>query len=84
MTAYPSQTWMTLGLLCIALWDSQSWPDVIQPGFEPGTVVMLLALRSLITNISEDEILSLCPLFDAVVLGWLTLHEASRHSDHQN
>jgi hypothetical protein len=45
MTAYPSQTRMTLGQLCTALWDSQSWPDVIHPGFEPGTVVKPLALR---------------------------------------
>ena len=36
---------MTLGQLCAALWDSQSRLDVIQPGFEPGTVVMHLALR---------------------------------------
>ena len=26
-------------------WDSKSQLDVIQPGFEPGTVVTLLALR---------------------------------------
>uniref|UniRef100_A0A4W5LGP4 Nuclear receptor coactivator n=1 Tax=Hucho hucho TaxID=62062 RepID=A0A4W5LGP4_9TELE len=39
MTAYPGQTWTTLGQLCAALWDSQSRPDVIQPGFEPGTGV---------------------------------------------
>ena len=46
MTAYPGQTsWMTLGQLCAALWDSQSQPGVIQPGFEPGTVVTPLALR---------------------------------------
>ena len=47
MTAYPSQTltWTTPGKLCTALWDSQSLPDVIQPGFKPGTVVMPLALR---------------------------------------
>ena len=36
---------MTLGQLCAALMYSQSRPDVIQPGFEPGTVVMSLALR---------------------------------------
>ena len=34
-----------LGQLCSALWDSQSRLDVIQPGFEPGTVVTSLALR---------------------------------------
>jgi hypothetical protein len=45
MTAYPGQTRTTLGQLCAALWDSQSRLDVIQPGFEPGTVVMPLALR---------------------------------------
>jgi hypothetical protein len=45
MTAYPGQTWMTLGQLCATLWDSQSQPDVIQPGFETGTVVTPLALR---------------------------------------
>ena len=37
-------TWTTLGQLCAALWDYQSQPDVIQPGFEPGTVVTHLAL----------------------------------------
>ena len=45
MTAYTGQTRTTLGRLCTALWDSQSRPDVIQPRFEPGTVVMPLALR---------------------------------------
>ena len=45
MTAYPGQTRTTLGQLCAALWDSQSRPDVTQPGFKPGTVVMHLALR---------------------------------------
>jgi hypothetical protein len=45
MTAYPSQTRTTLGQLCAVLWDSQSWPDVIQPGIEPGTVGTPLALR---------------------------------------
>uniref|UniRef100_A0A4W5L908 Arachidonate 5-lipoxygenase-activating protein n=1 Tax=Hucho hucho TaxID=62062 RepID=A0A4W5L908_9TELE len=39
MTAYPGQTQSTLCQLCAALSDSQSCPDVIQPGFEPGTVV---------------------------------------------
>uniref|UniRef100_A0A8C7WGZ5 ADP-ribosylarginine hydrolase n=1 Tax=Oncorhynchus mykiss TaxID=8022 RepID=A0A8C7WGZ5_ONCMY len=34
-----------LGQLCSAFWDSQSQPDVIQPGFEPGTVVSPLAQR---------------------------------------
>ena len=34
-----------LGQLCAALWDSQSWPDVIQPGIKPGTVVTPLSLR---------------------------------------
>ena len=45
MTAYPGQTRTTLGRLCAALWDSQSRPDVIQPGFEPGTVATPLALK---------------------------------------
>jgi hypothetical protein len=36
---------MPLGQLCAALWDSQSWPDVVEPGFKPGTVVTTLALR---------------------------------------
>ena len=36
MTAYTGQTRMTLGQLCAALWDSQSHPDLIQPGIEPG------------------------------------------------
>ena len=45
MTAYPGQTRTTLGQLCATLWDSQSRPDVIQPGFKPGTVVTPLALR---------------------------------------
>jgi hypothetical protein len=26
MTAYPGQTWTTLGQLCATLWDSQLWP----------------------------------------------------------
>jgi hypothetical protein len=34
-----------LGQLCTALWESQSRPDVIQPGIEPGTLVTPLALR---------------------------------------
>jgi hypothetical protein len=46
MTVYPGQTRTTLGQLCAALWDSQSQPDVIQPGFESGTVVTPLVLRS--------------------------------------
>ena len=45
MTAYSGQIRMTLGQLSAALWDSQSLPDVIQPGFEPGTIVTPLALR---------------------------------------
>ena len=45
MTTYPGQTQTTLGQLCSALWDSQPRPDVIQPGFEPRTVVTPLALR---------------------------------------
>ena len=45
MTAYPGQTRTTLGQVYHALWDSHSQPDVIQPGFEPGTVVTPLALR---------------------------------------
>ena len=32
MTAYPGQTWTTLGQLCPALWDSRLRPVVIQPG----------------------------------------------------
>ena len=42
MTAYPGQTLTRtmLGQLCAALWDSQS-----QPGIEPGSEVMPLALR---------------------------------------
>ena len=35
MTAYPGQIRMTLGQLCA----TQSWPDVIHPGFEPGSSV---------------------------------------------
>jgi hypothetical protein len=47
MTAYPGQTLTrtTLGQLCAALWDSQSQSVVIQPGIEPESVVMPLALR---------------------------------------
>ena len=37
-----NQKWANCAL---ALWDFQSRPDVIQPGFEPETVVMPLALR---------------------------------------
>ncbi|XP_052354910.1 dachshund c [Oncorhynchus keta] len=32
----PGQTRTTLGQLCATLFDSQSRPDLIQPGFEPG------------------------------------------------
>jgi hypothetical protein len=32
MMAYPDQSRTTLGQLCAALWDSQSQPDVTQPG----------------------------------------------------
>ena len=45
MMAYPGQTLTTAGQLYTALWDSQSQPVVIQPGIEPGSVVMPLALR---------------------------------------
>ena len=45
MTAYPGQTQTTLGQLCTALRDSRSRPDVIRPGFEPGTVVTPRAPR---------------------------------------
>ena len=45
MMAYPGQTWMTLGQLHATLRDSQSQADVMQPGFEPGTAVIHLALR---------------------------------------
>ena len=45
MTAYPGQTWTTLGQLCATLWDSQSRSDVMQTGFEPDTVLTPLALR---------------------------------------
>jgi hypothetical protein len=45
MTAYPVQMQTTLKQLCAALWDSQSRLYVMQPGFEPGTVVTPLALR---------------------------------------
>ena len=39
MMAYPGQTLTltTLGQLCAALWDSQSWPGIV-----PGSVVMPL------------------------------------------
>jgi hypothetical protein len=45
MAAYPGQTWTMLGQLCAVLWDSQSRPDVIQPGTEPVNVVTSLAPR---------------------------------------
>ena len=45
MTAYLGQPRTMLGQLCAPLWESQSQPDVIQPGFEPGTVVTPLAPR---------------------------------------
>jgi hypothetical protein len=45
MTAYNGKTQTTLSQLWAPLWDAQSQPDVIQPGFEPGTVVIPLALR---------------------------------------
>ena len=41
----PPLTQTTLGQLRAALWDSQSWPAVIQPGIEPGSVVTPPALR---------------------------------------
>jgi hypothetical protein len=46
MLAYPGQTLTrtTLGQLFATLWDSQSRLVVIQPGIEPGSVVMPLAL----------------------------------------
>ena len=48
MTAYPDQTLTRtmLGQLCSVLRDSQSRPLVIQPGFEPGSVVTPLALET--------------------------------------
>ena len=45
MTAYQGQTRLALGQSCAALFDSHSQPDVMQPGFEPGTAVMPLALK---------------------------------------
>ena len=45
MMADTGQTIRTLGQLCAALWDSQTWLVVIQPGIEPGSVVTPLALR---------------------------------------
>ena len=45
MTAYPGKTRTTLGKLCDALWEFQSRPVVIQPGIEPGSVVMPPAMR---------------------------------------
>ena len=45
MTAYPGQTLTTLGQLCAALLDSQSWPVLIQPRTKPRSVVMPLVLR---------------------------------------
>ena len=45
MTAYPGTIRTMLGQLCTALWNSLSRLDVIQPEFEPGTVVTPLALR---------------------------------------
>ena len=42
MTAYPETTMCQLSAI---LWDSESRPDVIQPGIEPGTVVTPLALK---------------------------------------
>jgi hypothetical protein len=36
---------MMLSQLCAVLWDSQSQLIVIQPGIEPGPVVMPLTLR---------------------------------------
>ena len=64
MTAYPSQTLTTLGQLCAALWDSQSQPDVMQPGFEPGTAVTPLALRCSVLDTREllkFSVRAVCP-----------------------
>jgi hypothetical protein len=44
MTAYPGQTRTMLGQFCASLWDSQSWPDMTEPGFDPGTIVTPLSL----------------------------------------
>ena len=50
-----------LGQLCSTLWDSQSRPDVIQPGIEQGTLVMLLALRnSAFDHCPTQECLHVC------------------------
>ena len=49
MTAYPSQTRMSWAN-CAVLWDSQSQPVVIQPGFESGTVVTPLAPRCIVLD----------------------------------
>uniref|UniRef100_A0A8C7LSZ9 phosphatidylinositol-3,4,5-trisphosphate 5-phosphatase n=1 Tax=Oncorhynchus mykiss TaxID=8022 RepID=A0A8C7LSZ9_ONCMY len=40
----PKEAPTTLGQMWTSLWDSQSQPDVMQPGFKPGTIVMLFAL----------------------------------------
>ena len=42
---YNDGTRTTLGQLCTALWDSQSQPDMVQPGIEPGTILTPFSLR---------------------------------------
>jgi hypothetical protein len=53
MTAYPGQTRTTLGQLWSALWDSQSLPDVMQPGScNPlGWLCCLISLTSDLLNL---------------------------------
>jgi hypothetical protein len=68
MTAYPGQTWTMLGKLCTALWDSQSRPDVMQPGFDPGTTVMPLVLRC--------SALDCCTTWEALLKSSVTVNVA--------
>jgi hypothetical protein len=57
MTAYTGQTRTALDQLCTAIRDSKSRLDVIQLGFEPGTVVTPLALRcSALRPLRQDSL----------------------------
>ena len=58
MTAYHGQTLTRKRLcqLCAVVWDFKSWPVVIQPGIEPGSVVIPLALgHSALDRCSTQE-----------------------------
>ena len=80
MTVYTGQTRTTLDQLCTALWDSQSRPDVIQPGFDPGTVVMPLALScsALDRRVTREPSFTESLTDEQLTLWWLTMHSCQK------